>query len=132
MTDIPGPSTEPSPGPADAAPPATFASRMAPTLPEDWPAKAADTVDLVVATISDRAVRPVVVGARALVFGVLIFLMVLVSVTWISIAFVRLLDVYLWPGKVWASYFLLAVIFCTLGFVAWSQRYGGADDGTGT
>jgi len=37
----------------------------------DWPVKAADAVDAAVNLVVDKAVRPVIIGARAVVFGIL-------------------------------------------------------------
>lgn len=122
MADIPGPGVAPVAEPPTAVTPPTTGPRPAPSLPDDWPAKAADTVDLVVALVSDRAVRPVVVAARAVVFGVLIALTGLVVLVAVSIALVRLLDVYAWPGLQWLSYFVLAALFLVGGLAAWSQR----------
>jgi hypothetical protein len=30
--------------------------------------------------------------------------------------------VYVFPGRVWASYFLLGFLFCVGGFLLWTQR----------
>jgi hypothetical protein len=94
----------------------------APSAKTDLPTKAADTVELLVAALNDRAVRPVLIGARALVFGVLIAALGLALTVWLSVGFIRLLDVYAWPGKVWASYLLLGAVFCAVGLVVWHFR----------
>jgi hypothetical protein len=88
----------------------------------DLPAKAADTVELLVAALNDRAVRPILIAARAVVFGVLIAALAVALVVWLSVGFIRLLDVYLWPDKVWASYLLLGAVFTGGGLAAWWQR----------
>lgn len=102
----------PAGAPEDAAP-------RTPILPAEWATKAADSVELAVALVSDRAVRPVVVAARVVVFGVLIAALAVAVLIWGSVGFVRLLDVYAWPGEVWASYLLLGGLFTVLGSLAW-------------
>ncbi|MCL4446328.1 MAG: hypothetical protein M1134_05605 [Actinobacteria bacterium] len=87
-----------------------------------WPAKAADAVDVVVATVNDRAIRPIILAARAIVFGIIVVvLLVLVSVLF-SIAVLRILDVYVFAQRVWASYLVLGALFTGGGLVAWSRR----------
>jgi uncharacterized protein YacL len=87
-----------------------------------WPKKAADVVDLVVDTIHDKAIRPVLIAARAIVFGLLIAALGSVVLILVSAGLLRLLDVYVFPGRVWASYGLLGLIFCGAGLAAWSKR----------
>ncbi len=91
-------------------------------LTADWPKKAADVVDLVVDTIHDKFIRPVLIAARAIVFGLLIATLLLVLLILLSVALIRLLDVYVFPGRVWASYLLVGVLFCGAGLYAWYQR----------
>jgi|GEM_PF-460807 len=88
----------------------------------DWPKKAADTVDLVVDTIHDKAIRPIIVGARAIVFGLLVGVLGVVVLTLISVGALRLLDVYVFPGRIWASYAVLGLLFSALGLWSWSRR----------
>jgi hypothetical protein len=86
------------------------------------PTRAADAVDLVVDTIFDRFIRPVILVARWVVFGLVVAAMAVILLTLLSIALIRLLDVYVFPGKVWASYFLLGFLFCVGGLLLWTQR----------
>ncbi len=88
----------------------------------DWPAKVADTVQDAVETVQDRVVRPLVIGARGLVFGIIIAVMALIFVVVMCIALVRILTVYVFDGRVWASYTLLGAIFVVAGVFAWSRR----------
>ncbi len=88
----------------------------------EWPARAVDAIDLVVGTVNDRAVRPIVVAARAIVFGLLIAVIGLVVLVLVSVGLIRLLDVYVFPGRVWASYAVLGALFSILGLWAWSKR----------
>ena len=88
----------------------------------DWPSRAADLVDTVVALLRDKTVRPVTLVARAVVFGIVVLAASVVTVTLVSIALVRLLTVYAFHGRVWASDLLVGALFVALGVVAWSQR----------
>jgi hypothetical protein len=91
-------------------------------LGADWPAKAADMVEMAVDGVFDRVVRPILVAVRAVVFGLLIATMGLVLLVAVSIAFVRLLDVYVFDGRVWASDALVGALLTAAGLFAWSQR----------
>ena len=46
----------------------------------------------------------------------------------LSVALIRLLDVYVFPGRVWASYGLVALLFVIVGLVAWRKRTAGPGD----
>jgi len=87
-----------------------------------WPVKAADVVDLVVDTIHDKAVRPILLAARVMVFGLLVAALVLVVLVLLSIGLLRLLDVYAFSGRVWISYAVLGGVFTLAGIFAWSRR----------
>jgi len=101
---------EPQPGPGS------------PESAGDWPARAADLVDTVAALVRDRAIRPVVLVARALVFGLLVVVASAVTAVLLAIAAVRLLTVYAFDGRVWAADFLIGAVFVGGGFLAWSRR----------
>jgi|HubBroStandDraft_4_1064222.scaffolds.fasta_scaffold1036863_2 hypothetical protein len=88
----------------------------------DWPAKVADTIEGVVGNVQDRVVRPIILASRAVVFGIIIATMALVLVVLLCIAVVRLLDVYAFGGRVWASDALLGAILVVAGAFAWSKR----------
>jgi len=97
----------------------------------EWPKKAADAVDLLVDTIHDKAIRPVLLAARAIVFGLLVAVLAFVVLTLISVGLLRLLDVYVFPGRVWASYAVLGLVFSAGGLWAWSQRTQDVGDRAG-
>jgi predicted anti-sigma-YlaC factor YlaD len=88
----------------------------------DLSARAADTVDLVVAMVNDRAIRPAIIAARALVFGMLAAVLGIVVVVVASVALVRVLEVYVFEGRVWAAEALLGIIFVAAGLFLWSLR----------
>jgi len=93
-------------------------------LEHQWSIRAADGVDAVVTTVRDRVVRPILLLARALVFGAIILVAGTVAVVLLSVAVLRLLDVYAFPGRVWASYLLLGVVFSLAGLLVWTRRTG--------
>jgi hypothetical protein len=72
--------------------------------------------------VQDRVVRPLLVAARAIVFGILVATMVLALGVLLSVALVRLLDVYAFPRRVWASETLVGGVLSAIGLVAWSFR----------
>jgi hypothetical protein len=121
-------------GPTGATPPGGERPTTAPLgagldlddLAADLPARAADAVEQLVDTIFDRVVRPLLVAARAVVFGLLIAAVALVIAVLVSVALVRFLDVYVVHGKVWISYLIIGGLFTALGAFAWSQRSSGS------
>jgi hypothetical protein len=121
--------TDPAAGPAPAEPgsPAGVGARggAATSLHDfgaEWPKKAADTVDLVVDTIHDKAIRPVLLAARIVVFGLLIAVLSTVVLVLLSVGLLRLLDVYAFPGRVWLSYAVVGGVFTVVGLLAWTKR----------
>jgi hypothetical protein len=84
--------------------------------------RALDTIDAVVATVNDKAIRPAIVAARAIVFGVIIGVVALVVVVLLSVGFIRLTTDYLFHYRVWVAYLALGAIFCAGGAFAYSKR----------
>jgi hypothetical protein len=84
--------------------------------------RALDTIDSVVATINDKAIRPAIVAARAIVFGVIIAVVALAVAVLLSVGFVRLTTDYLFHYRVWVSYLVLGAIFCAAGTFAYAKR----------
>jgi hypothetical protein len=84
--------------------------------------RALDAVDTVVAAVNDKAVRPAVVAARGVVFGVIIGVMAITIVVLLSVGFIRITTVYLFDHKVWISYLVLGAIFSGGGFFAYTKR----------
>jgi len=75
-----------------------------------------------VAAVHDRVVRPLLLAARGVVFGLLMATMASILVVLFSIAVVRLLDVYAFGHRVWASDLVVGGFITLLGFLAWSRR----------
>jgi hypothetical protein len=93
----------------------------------DLSAKAVDTIDLIVATVNDKAIRPLLLAGRVLVFGLLAAVLGVLVLVVVSVAVVRLLDVYAFSGRVWAAEALLGAVFVAGGLFAWSKRSAPAD-----
>lgn len=93
-----------------------------PGTDEDLATRATDVIEVVVTTVRDRAVRPALLVARAVVFGLIVLTMLLVVATAGAIGLVRLLDVYAFGGRVWASDAVLGAALCLAGGLAWAKR----------
>ena len=89
---------------------------------DDLSNRALDTIDSVVAAVNDKAIRPAIVAARAVVFGVIIGVIALVVAVLLSVGFIRLTTDYLFHYRVWVSYLVLGAIFCAAGMFAYSKR----------
>jgi hypothetical protein len=82
--------------------------------------RALDTIDTVVATVNDRAVRPAVVAARSVVFGIIIAVIGITVVIMFCIGFIRLTTIA--GHRIWASYIVLGLIFSAVGAVLYARR----------
>ncbi len=87
-------------------------------------ARALDTIDTVVATVNDKAIRPAIVAARAVVFGVIISVVGLAVLMMVSVGFIRLTVAWSAPfdHKVWISYLALGGLFCLVGTILYARR----------
>jgi hypothetical protein len=106
---------DPQPEPATDRPPGSG-------VLNDLPVRGTDLVDSLISLVRDKAVRPLTLATRAIVFGIIVFAATIVSVTLVSIALIRLLTVYAFDGRVWLSDLVVGVFFVVVGMVAWSQR----------
>ncbi len=88
----------------------------------DWQAKVADLVENIVEGVHDKVVQPVIVVARALVYGLVAGVMGLVLCVLLAIAAVRLLTVYIPGNRVWVSDAIVGGIFTAVGVFLWSRR----------
>jgi len=92
-----------------------------------WQMRVVDTIDDTIATVQDRVVRPLLLVARAIVFGIIIATMALVISVLFSIALVRVLDVYAFRGRVWASDVVVGGVFTLGGLALWTRRRARGD-----
>jgi hypothetical protein len=95
-----------------------------------WQVRVIDTVEDVVTLVHDRVIRPLLLVTRALIFGVIVATMTLIVSILFSIAVIRLLDVYAFRGRVWASDALVGGLLTAGGLVLWALRRGRRRAGT--
>jgi hypothetical protein len=89
---------------------------------DDFPAKGADAVDAVVDFIQNKAVRPLTLATRAIVFGIIVLTAAVVTMTLVAIIAIRVLTVYIPGNRVWVSDLIVGGIFVAGGIAAWTQR----------
>jgi len=89
---------------------------------DDLPTKGADAVDAVVDFIQNKAVRPLTLATRAIVFGIIVAAAAIVTLTLLAITLVRVLTVYIPGNRVWVSDLIVGTIFVVGGALAWTQR----------
>jgi hypothetical protein len=82
--------------------------------------RALETIDTVVATVNDRAVRPAIVAARGIVFGIVIAVVGVTVVVLFCVGFIRLTTIA--GHRIWASYIVLGLIFSVVGAILYSRR----------
>jgi hypothetical protein len=87
-----------------------------------WQVRVVDVVEDTVTAVHDRVIRPLLLVARAIVFGIVVAAMALVVSILLSVAAVRLLDVYAFRGRVWASDALVGGLLTIGGLFAWTRR----------
>jgi hypothetical protein len=87
----------------------------------DWSAQAADTVVDLVDTVRSKTTGPLLTAARAVVYGIVAFVVAVVALVLLSVSLMRVINVYL-PGEVWLSYLLVGALFMVIGFVLWAKR----------
>jgi hypothetical protein len=82
--------------------------------------RALDTVDSVVATVNDKAIRPAIVAARGVVFGVIIAVIGITTLVLFCVGFIRVTTIA--GHRIWASYIVLGLIFSIIGAVLYARR----------
>ena len=102
--------------------PESTSPRTTAGLVADLPTRGADLVDSLVVLLRDRAVRPLTLATRAVVFGIIILAASIVTMVLVSIILIRVLTVYAFDGRVWISDLVVGGLFVIVGLVAWTQR----------
>jgi uncharacterized protein YacL len=82
--------------------------------------RALDAIDSVVASVNDKAIRPAIVAARGIVFGVIIAVIGITTLVLFCVGFIRLTTIA--GHRIWASYIVLGLIFSVVGAVLYSRR----------
>lgn len=88
----------------------------------DWSSRTADQIESAVGVLRDKTVGPLVKVTRAIVYGILALVGLMVVMVLLSIAAIRLLDVYAFENRVWISYFVVGGIMTVLGLLVWKKR----------
>jgi hypothetical protein len=89
-------------------------------LSDQLSARALDTVDTVVDTVHDKAIRPALVAARSIVFGVIIAVL---GITLIVLFWITLIRVGVIAGRqVWRSYLVIGLILSAVGAILYARR----------
>ena len=93
----------------------------------DWPEQAADTIVRVVGQVRDKTTGPAITAARGVVYGLLAALLGTACLVMVSIALVRVIDVYL-PDDVfgedhtWVAHAIVGAVFSIVGLALWRKR----------
>jgi protein-S-isoprenylcysteine O-methyltransferase Ste14 len=78
--------------------------------------------DHVLDVVHDKVLRPIIMAARVLAYGLIIVLAALVFVVALVIGFIRLLNVYAFNGHDWLSYVAVGAVSLVAGLVIWRRR----------
>jgi hypothetical protein len=79
-------------------------------------------VDHLLDLVHDKVLRPIIVVARVVAYGLIIALAAIVLVSVVVIGFVRLLNVYAFHGRDWLSYASVGGLSLLCGLVIWRRR----------
>ncbi len=90
--------------------------------PPDQVGRLLGSLDHLLDQFHDRVLRPIFIAGRTIAFGFILLLAAIVVVVTLLVALVRLFDVYVFPGRVWATYLLLGTLLTIGGMVIWRQR----------
>ncbi|HEX9258294.1 MAG TPA: hypothetical protein VF855_02075 [Acidimicrobiales bacterium] len=89
---------------------------------DDWAAQLTDTIVNLVETVRSKTTVPAAKIARALVFGVLLSILVVVALVIVSILLVRVFT-YLPGNNVWLSHLIVGTMFCIGGLICMTKRH---------
>jgi ABC-type nickel/cobalt efflux system permease component RcnA len=79
-------------------------------------------VDRALDVVHDKVLRPIILAARVLAFGLIIALAAVILVAVVVIGFVRLLNIYAFHGRDWLSYASVGALSVFTGMVLWRRR----------
>jgi hypothetical protein len=87
---------------------------------EDWAARVAGVIDLLIGDVRERVLHPVFVVVRAIVLAAVVATLVLVVLSVGVVGLVRLFDTSVFPGRAWATDLLFGGIFLAAGMLCWA------------
>ena len=120
---------------SDARPPDARADRpplravpVADVDTADWPAQAADTIERAVQGVRDKTTGPAITISRWVVAGLFLVIVGTAAVIMLSIALVRVLDVWLpesvfGESHIWAVYLILGLPVFVAGLWLLAKRH---------
>jgi uncharacterized membrane protein YdbT with pleckstrin-like domain len=88
---------------------------------EDLASKAAGLVTDLAEALQDRAIKPLFFITRVVVYGLIaLALAVAAGVLAVDVA-VKLLDAYVFAGRVWITYLVIGAVVLVVSVVAWRR-----------
>ena len=72
--------------------------------------------------VHDKVLRPIIVAARVVAYGLIIAVAAVVLVGALVIGFVRLLNIYAFDGRDWVSYAAVGGASLLAGMFIWRRR----------
>ena len=85
----------------------------------DWPATAADRIESVISSVRRKTTGPAIVASRAVVYGLVAVVLVIMAGILGLIAVLRALDAVL---PMWAVHLLVGAILSLAGMYCWGRR----------
>ncbi len=92
-----------------------------PSGERDWAQQGSDLVLRYVDTVRDKTTKPMLKGARLVVYGVIAGTLGFVALVALSLALFRGVDRAL-PGQVWSAYLLFGGVFFLAGLFVFTKR----------
>ena len=95
-------------------------STSMPPPTDDWPARAADTIERVVTTVRDRTTRPILIAGRGLVYGIIAAVLGVAALVLLAITLIRILTIA--TGEVWIADMIVGGVFSLAGTLLLIRR----------
>jgi hypothetical protein len=95
-------------------------STPSPQAGADWPAKIADQIEHVVQTVRDRTTRPIITAGRALVYGLLAGVLLVLVIVLLSITIIRVLTIL--TDHAWVAYAITGGLYSLVGILLLVRR----------
>ena len=89
-------------------------------LGDDWPVRAADSVERLIGSVRSKTTGPALVISRVLVYGVVAAVLALIALI-LVLALVTRLMIAICQGEVWLAYLILGVMFAVAGLLLWGK-----------
>ena len=87
----------------------------------DWPQQATETIVEFVDNVKYKTTRPATIGARSLVYGIVIVAIGVPAVIMMLVGLIHFLN-YAIPYGVWLVYLILGSVFTLAGLILWRKR----------